>query len=445
MSESRRSRNSGGGGRRRSRSRSSRRGGQTSIRRLDRKICKLLKDGTDAVLGSLWEFSNRNPRNMELNCDNLRRMEIRELTREMDDMEGLEDLLERRGVRPFKFLGGYFGNTASHGYMKFGKYMLGGSLDCLASVKEVYEKTLKQLGHDVLDDEISKTERTWTSMTGHEETRKKPRDQPMRGGESSRGGGEPSFVTSHTQVKTHVSVLPDDSVSNVFSRQQLSGGHAKDREQTTQQNNSQEQPHITTNITRDKLAQLRNRPSTVDHLEQTREQEREEQASATPQFAARPFRPEHLKPLRPTLTVDRAPVRFSAMGLGLKAGASSAHSVRTVGQSEQATSFPARAPSTLSTHRPSFPDAASQRQEKLSQIHIVSHREPEQYASQLVQQSAVSAPSSQRKTLSRDDFDLQSDLHTSVYRNSIDRLQKSIGQLRSTGLIREEEDPSAPQ
>ena len=156
----------------------------TGLKRLDQKICKLLKSGTDAVLRSLWDFSSRNPRRMELNCGNLKSMTVESLTREMDEMEGLEDLLEMRDVSPFKLLGCYFANAAGHGYMISGRYMHGGTIECLASVREVYEKTLRQLGQPVLDEEPSKTERTWTSLVQKEGVagvRREPRH--MKGGE----------------------------------------------------------------------------------------------------------------------------------------------------------------------------------------------------------------------------------------------------------------------
>ena len=71
------------------------------------------------------------------------------------------------------------------------------------------------------------------------------------------------------------------------------------------------------------------------------------------------------------------------------------------------------------------------------------HQEPEQYISQLISVAQPTQDRDQRRKrseLRREDFDLQSgiqsDLHSSVYRNSLSRLQDSIGQLKSAGLIR---------
>ena len=183
------------------------------------------------------------------------------------------------------------------------------------------------------------------------------------------GDAEPSFVTSHTQPKTQMSVMPDDSVSNFVSvgggrKEQgetgnIKGGATGVKETTTIR--EEDRPgHVTTHITQDKLASIRNRPSAlVKHLEQTNKFRQPVTVPSVPMFSSGPLRPEHLKPLKPTLTVDRAPVRYSGVH-GLRVGEVSSSgigrsaSIRTVAQSEQVTSFPARAPSTLQHIDPLF-------------------------------------------------------------------------------------------
>jgi hypothetical protein len=180
----------------------------------DVKICDLLKKGTDEVLRSLWEFSNRSAAELSLNIDNLRQLTIEQLRGELQGMAGLDRLLARRGVSDaYVFLGTYFTALADMPFVHFGRYVTASLFECIGTVREAYKQTMVKMGivsadgdHDDEYGDDGSSRRTWTSMTSQSLA------PPARAPSSVRD-------LDDAAARTHVSVRPEDSVSNVVLAQ----------------------------------------------------------------------------------------------------------------------------------------------------------------------------------------------------------------------------------
>jgi hypothetical protein len=188
----------------------------------DVKICDLLKKGTDEVLRSLWEFSNRSAAELSLNIDNLRQLTIEQLRGELQGMSGLDRLLARRGVSDaYVFLGTYFTALADMPFVHFGRYVTASLFECIGTVREAYKQTMVKMGivsadgdHDDEYGDDGSSRRTWTSMTSQAPP------------SSTRA---PSSVRGIDDVaRTHVSVRPEDSVSNVVLAQSQARARASE-------------------------------------------------------------------------------------------------------------------------------------------------------------------------------------------------------------------------
>jgi hypothetical protein len=495
----------------------------------------MLKKGTDDILLSLWEFSSRNPSKMERNCGNLCRFVTSDLEREFGNMDGLEDYLDKRGIRPFRFLGQFFKYVADMPYMKFGKYTLGSTPDCLASIEEVYGKTLKCLDVSPAEDERTShtqhtqhTQRTWTNMglaagsRGAKTSAQDERDREREGRSRDKTKEKSdTFITSHTSKKstaregkgeqrgdqqrgeeeegrekeyqhndqgTQMSVRPDDSVSNIFQQQHSSsagrrqdqgndGGskregrrardHGEKKEEKQEEEEEEEEPRevLVTKLTQAKLAQLQNGQG----MEYTYNQKQSTPhlsaggGSRSAVRSATPLKPEHMKPLRPSLRVARAPVRYSHQRIGPQIASFSMRSVREVGgaagfpANQFAHEYAAKPPSVLQTHRPSFPNTSSKLREKLSQIHSTQYAEPPEYSRIDVHRKQRYEHQFQRKKGEGEergggggdgapsDFvggakstHRFKDLKSAVFQGAEHRLHASIQNLKRTGLIRED-------
>ena len=152
----------------------------------DADVCKVLTEGTRDVLDSLWTFSNRDSREMERNCHNLRVLTAARLEQELSLMPSLEELLRQRGVvGAHQFLGRYFATAANTPYIYVGNFVMGSYKDQLATVCHLYDKTLESFGiHSAEDDytESSRsTRRTWTTMLSPPALDRPPPVQGARG------------------------------------------------------------------------------------------------------------------------------------------------------------------------------------------------------------------------------------------------------------------------
>jgi hypothetical protein len=184
----------------------------------DVKICDLLKKGTDEVLRSLWEFSNRSAAELSLNIDNLRQLTIEQLRGELQGMAGLDRLLARRGVSDvYVFLGTYFTALADMPFVHFGRYVTASLFECIGTVREAYKQTMVKMGivsadgdHDDEYGDDGSSRRTWTSMTSQSLAPPPP--------SSARASGSVRDLDD-AAARTHVSVRPEDSVSNVVLAQ----------------------------------------------------------------------------------------------------------------------------------------------------------------------------------------------------------------------------------
>jgi hypothetical protein len=175
-------------------------------RRLDMDICDGLRTGTDHLLEDLWEFCDENPKKMARNIDQLKGHSQTEVKEELERMEGLyhglTKQLKARGINPLLFMGRYLVAVANSRMCRAGTYLRESVLGCKAIVKDLYNETLESLKKDRADPlpASAVSTRTWTDVTA------RPRAS-----------------------QTEVSVLPSESVSNIYVQQEYADRRPRQR------------------------------------------------------------------------------------------------------------------------------------------------------------------------------------------------------------------------
>lgn len=172
------------------------------MRKLDTLICDGLRIGTEKMLESLWEFCDERPSKMARNLYQLKTWSQQQVEEELKRMcvlyKGLEDLMMSRDLQPLFFMQRYLRCVADNRKCKTGAFLAESVVGSKQIIRDLYNETLTTLGIVRPADVVTTvSQRTWTHV---------PRDMVPQ---------------------TEVSVLPSDSVSNVFASgapRDMSGG-----------------------------------------------------------------------------------------------------------------------------------------------------------------------------------------------------------------------------